>query len=365
VVATICHCSGPPSSAALPIVGGSQMWVKHINQNGGLNGHPVRQIIYDDGTDPGRHRAQQQEAVEREHAIAFFAEVAPVTGQSGVEYVNSKRIPVVGTSLAEAWVYQSPMYFPQGSADRAAAFGSLAGAAQHLLPAGKSRLALMPCAEAEACRATTRAWSQFAGGLGFKVVYESQVSIAQPDFTAVCLAARNADAEVMAAVVDQNSLHRLAASCARQGYFPAFTNVPGAVADDFKDDANITAYAFGSDVFPYFQAGTPAVDEYRQALKTYGGAKVPPTVGSATGWVAGKLLERGGATLPEPATSEALLRGLWSIKNDDLAGLTAPLTFVEGQPTTPTACWFTIVLENHAWLSPDAFKRHCQDLPSG
>ena len=39
---------GPIGSALLPIVQGTQVWVKYINNKGGVNGHPVRMLLYDD-----------------------------------------------------------------------------------------------------------------------------------------------------------------------------------------------------------------------------------------------------------------------------------------------------------------------------
>lgn len=57
--------------------------MKFINERGGLNGHAVRLLAYDDGGgDPARNRAQAQEAVERQHAIAFLMNGADITGQS-------------------------------------------------------------------------------------------------------------------------------------------------------------------------------------------------------------------------------------------------------------------------------------------
>ena len=363
VVATLCNCSGPPSSAALPIVQGAQIWIKHINERGGLNGHLVRQVLYDDGSDPARNRAQSQEAVEREHAVAFFVEAAPLSAKGTADYITSQGIPVVGTVLSDSWNYESPMYFPQASSDRAAAYGAVAGAAQQLVPSGKTKIALAYCAEAEQCARIKKTWVEFARTVGFDVVYESPISLAQPDYTAVCLAVRNAGAQVIAVLADVNSLSRFAASCARQGLDAAYAAMPQTVAERFKDDPNIKMFAAGVNVFPFFQSGTPATDEYRAALAKHGGGRIVAGVGTATGWVAGKLMEKVGAGLPEPPTSQAILRGLWSLKNDDLGGITQPLTFVQGQPATKTACWFNIATQGGRWVSLDGFERHCAAAP--
>jgi branched-chain amino acid transport system substrate-binding protein len=135
------------------------------------------------------------------------------------------------------------------------------------------------------------------------------------------------------------------------------------VAERFKDDPNVETFANGDNVFPFFQSGTPATDEYRAALSKHGGGKIVPGVGTATGWVAGKLLEKAGAGLPEPPTSQAILQGLWSLKNNDLGGITLPLTFAQGQTAAKMACWFNIATKSGSWVSPDGFQRHCAAAP--
>ena len=362
IVATMCNCSGPAGSSTVPMVQASQVWVKLINSRGGLNGHPVKQILYDDGSDPARNRAQVREAVEREKALAFFMEAAPLSARASVEYITSKGIPVVGTNTADYWDYESPMYFPQSSADRPGAYASVAGAAQQLVPAGKTKLAQVYCAEAEQCARINKFWVEFAPKLGFQVVYEAPVSLAQPDFTAVCLSARNAGAQVVAVLADTNTVSRVAASCSRQGFRPAITGQSQTVANRFSDDPNMESYVGASTLFPFFQTGTPATDEYHQALRTHGGG-VASGMGTTLGWVAGKLLEKAGANLPEPPTSQAILEGLWSLRNDDLGGLTQPLAFVRGQTAPKIACWFAIASKDSKWISPDGFQRQCAPGP--
>jgi branched-chain amino acid transport system substrate-binding protein len=83
-------------------------------------------------------------------------------------------------------------------------------------------------------------------------------------------------------------------------------------------------------------------------------------MGPALGWTAGALLEKAGTALGEPPTSEALLAGLWSIKEDTLGGITSPLTFVKNQPPSPKACWFNFELRQRTWVSPDKFTLHCK-----
>jgi hypothetical protein len=130
------------------------------------------------------------------------------------------------------------------------------------------------------------------------------------------------------------------------------------VDDKMKDDPNLEGAIAWTNVFPYFQSGTPATDEFQQALQTYGEG-IPLGMGPPTGWVAGKLLEKAGAGLPEPPTSEALLSGLWSLQSDTLGDLTLPLTFTRDQVPPLLVCWFDFTISGGTFLSPDRFKRHC------
>jgi branched-chain amino acid transport system substrate-binding protein len=364
IIATVGTLSGPVGATLVKVAEGVQVWVKAVNERGGVNGHPVKHLMYDDGLDPARHRAQVQEAIEAKGVIAFVGNPEGITGQPSQQYVTSKRVPVVGSETAGQFFYNSPMYFPQASHGLETFGAAIQAAAQPTVPAGKVRLGTLTCVEAQACEDADRVWAAEAPGLGFQHVYRSRVSIGQPDFTAECLAAQNAKVEVFIAGTDTASISRLAASCARQGFKPTFTTLSGLIADRMKTDANLDGMIGSSNVFPYFQSGTPPTDEYQRAMRTYG-TRVEPGVGAATGWVAAKLFERAAAQLPEPPTSEAVLAGLWTVRNDTLGGLTQPLTFLENQPAKPLRCWFNIVISNGAWKALDGFQQHCSPKGEG
>jgi len=63
--------------------------------------------------------------------------------------------------------------------------------------------------------------------------------------------------------------------------------------------------------------------------------------------------------MPEPPTTAAILKGLWSLQNDDLGGITHALTFAQGKTAPRVACWFNVATKGGAWISPDGFQRHC------
>jgi branched-chain amino acid transport system substrate-binding protein len=365
VVASVGTYSGPVGVALIAILQGAQVWIKHINAKGGVNGHPVELIVYDDGGDPARHRAQVQEAVERRKALAFLANGEPFTASGEVDYINEKRVPVIGTELGLELYYQSPMYFIQGSAGNTITFNMLPMTAQYEIPKGNKKLGTIVCAEVSTCTDGGRLISREAPRHGFDPVYNGQASITQPDYTAECLAAKSAGVQVLFLIMTSNAIERIAASCARQAYRPVYVITAANILDSMAKNPNLENTYGASNVFPFFQSGTPATDEYQEAMRNYGKG-ITKGVGAPTGWGAGKLLERAGANLPEPPTTEAILRGLWSIRDDTLGGLTpVPLTFVENRPPSRVACWYTLQIKGGVWTSPDKNAAHCATYPAG
>ncbi|MGH7534286.1 MAG: ABC transporter substrate-binding protein, partial [Gemmatimonadales bacterium] len=57
VIASVGTISGPAGAALGGSVQALQVWSKAVNARGGINGHPVQLIVYDDGGDPARHRS--------------------------------------------------------------------------------------------------------------------------------------------------------------------------------------------------------------------------------------------------------------------------------------------------------------------
>jgi branched-chain amino acid transport system substrate-binding protein len=231
IVASVGSLSGPVGSVMAPVVEGVQVWVKSINARGGLSGHLVKLLVYDDSTDPARHRSQVQEAIEVKKVIAFVGNPEGFTGGASQDYITSKRVPVIGSETGSDHFYKSPMYFPQAPHGSANFRVAIRAAAQQTVPLGKVKLATITCAEVQQCEDADRVWAEDAPSLGFRHAYRGRAALTQPDFTAECLAARNAAAEVFLLGLDGASIGRVAASCARQGYRPIFGTFSGLILD--------------------------------------------------------------------------------------------------------------------------------------
>src|SRR5581483_267626 len=337
-----------------------QIWARWINDQGGVNGHPVVVAVCDDGGDPARHRSCMQQMVEKERVIAIVGDNGFITlREDSVRYLEQKRVPVVGgDGLGEIWV-TSPMMFPQLAAGNNELWSQMVAAADTIGRGGK--FGYLVCSESAVCQDGQKWWPEYAKQNGLAVVYGAQMSMTQPNFTAECLAARNAGVQFLMLGMDTNSQRRVVASCEQQGYHPVFGLVQARA--EMAGDRGIDGAVLVSNVFPFPENDTPATREFHDVM-----AKYAPNVGVAydvsQGWVTAKVFEKAAANLPDNPTSEDVLRGLWAMRNETLGGLSGPLTFIEGQPAAPLTCYWPVRAKGGQWVAPTGGQGVCKPKPA-
>lgn len=340
------YAAGPPTLLA---------WRRLVNERGGLGGHPVDIIFGDDGGDPARHRSLLQEFVENKKVVAFVGNPAPLTGSAGRAYLEQKRVPVIGGDLASAAWHESPVFFPQGTTLPEMLVATIATGAKFTT---KKKLGIATCAEAQACRDAYERWPEVARRFGLDLVYRAQVSLAQPDFTAECLGARNAGVELFATVVDATGVSRFSTSCARQGFKPTYLFIQTVVDDREKGDPNLQGAYGAVATFPYPADDSPATAEYHSTMQRFA-PDVTPAASSTQLWVAAKIFERAATGVAGPLERATLLDTLFTFKNETFGGLTQPITYNRDAAASPVPCWFVQTISNGAWVAPQGSRPVC------
>ena len=346
LIASLGTLSGPAGSIIRQTAEGVQVWTAWINARGGINGRPVKHIMADDGGDPARYRAELQRLVQGEKVVALVGNPDALTGAVGVQYTTEKRVPYIGGDGGGDWFYQSPMYFPQGTVGYPFAEAELRDAALYAKEQKKSKFGTVTCTEADFCRVADRIWNEQAAEVGLDPVYRGRTSLVQPDFTAECLAAQRAGAELLEVALDANSILRLATSCARQGYKPLLGWPAGIAKDDQKANSYLQGARISLFTFPWMQGDTPGTAEFQDAMKRYGKSLRPFTAGHAGGWVSARMFEKAVGAVPGKVTREGVLAGLWTFRDETLGGLTSPLTFTKDQKAPRTRCWVRVVIKD-------------------
>jgi branched-chain amino acid transport system substrate-binding protein len=332
-----------------------QVVASYINANGGLNGHPVQVVVADAGGDPARALSLVREMVESKGAVAFVGNIMILSADGPRAYLEQHKIPAIGgDGNLNVW-FESPMYFPSSASLPSITVGAI----KQLVALDKKKIALPYCAEAPACKVWHDTAVANAQRMGAEIVYEAQVSLAQPDFTAECIQAQRRGAVAIMSGVDGPSTSRLARSCAQQGFRPQYISAALAIIESIAKDPNLEGMLAVLGTFPYMADDLPAVREYQAALKRYAPTLTSsPTTASV--WTSGALLREVARQLPaDTVTPAAFFPGLYSIKSSTLGGLVGPLTFNENKPATEVRCIFSIKVQGAQFTAPNGSQQAC------
>lgn len=333
-----------------------QVWAHYVNDHGGIKGHPVQLYTADDQGDPNRAYQQIKDMVENKHVLAFIGNQTSQTLSGYKQYIESKHIPVIGGDVNETDWNSSPVLFPEGAAiDYQLLSIPLLG---H--EAGKKNLAILYCAEADACKhVDTLLWNGGAQREGMTPVYHAQVSIAQPDFTSECLQAEQAHADALYIASDTNSVNRIAADCIRQGYHPLFLAGSSTLSSGLANNPQLNGMIGAQGILPWFLTDLTAAKQFHDAVKQYD-PSMQLNNAAMQSWLSGKLFEAAAGAFGSGAvTRDQILQGLWALKGESLGGLSSPMTFVANKPTPPVKCVFAIKIENGQWVAPHGHNTTC------
>jgi len=351
-----------PSSGAGVGIGKQAItaWAKWVNAHGGVNGHPIKLIQKDNTNDQALAVSQVKELVEQDHVVAFVSNQDGSLNAGYADYLKEKNIPVLGGSVytIDPWV-SSPVFYPEG----VTAIPDITALVAIAKKAGYKKIGSLACSEASQCAAANALVKGLSAKGGMDYVYGGLVSSTAPDYTANCLAAKDANADiVMLLIPTADEGRKIADDCARQNYKPAWI-IPGeAIGAGYLQSASFNNTFNAAGVLPWFSKD-PALKDFKAAMKKYTDinfttAEEPLTANDA--WVSGlmfqKAVQLSGVTgVP---TSADILNGLSKFDNETLGGLAGGLTYTKIDNKNQ-GCYFTIQIKKQKFTLPDGSTPAC------
>ena len=359
-VGSVATLSGPLGAFTKDYIFSVGVWVKWKNAHGGLAGHPIRHLVADDGGDPARYNAAVRQMVEEQGAIAFIHNTIGFAG-GDFSYVDQKRVPVIGHEGGIDQAYDNAMVFTPAPSGSTYAYSAANAFASIAIPAGHKKLGVLACSDVKLCDTFDKVLTgPETKALGFELVYHARPSLTQPDYTGECISARQAGADIIVETLDNNSMLRVARSCARQGYHPTWGYFDNVTLPSVAQDPNTEGGIVAVKAAPWVGTDLPGLAEIHQAF-----AEAAPGVevnaAHVNGWVSAKAFELAAKNLPDKPTNEDVLNGLWSINGDTLGGLTYPLHFPKMGNSPKKACWGAVVIHNQKFLAPNGSALTCKD----
>ncbi len=356
-IGIICACSGYLGSDSPDILPTAKAWADTVNASGGINGHKVVVLLKDDTGNPATSTSIAQTFIQTDHVVAIID--ATAVDQAWASYVQSQGVPVIGAITSSEPFYLNSDFYPESQTEDALFDGITSAVHQ----AGGKDFALFYCAEAVQCQEGIAPLEAQAKTAGEDVVAALEVSASAPNYTAQCIAAKQAGATVAFVADVQTVDEKIIQDCYAQGYKPKVvidgeTLSPTMATSPALDQSTY----FTVPNLPYF-ANTSAIKAMNSAINKY----EPGTLKNvnynelaAEGWMSGKLFQAAvaAAHVSGALTTAELIKGLDSLKGNTLDGLAPPLTYTAGKPH-PVDCWYYAVLKDGKFTTPFGLKDFC------
>lgn len=326
-----------------------QVWAAWTNANGGLNGHPVKVIIGNDGGDPSTALTIAKRMVTQDKILAFFDPFLLFDFNEIVSYATSVNVPIIGGDGTDPRWYTTPIAFPQ----TASVHDSVRAVNKVLIEDDKKKIGIVYCVEiANLCAPIAEDVRTTAEELGGEFVFSASASFTAPSFTSICLNAQRAGVQGLWVFLDSASDSRIARDCKAQGFTPRLVITSVVTTESVLKDPNLDGTLIQTAVFPAPAADSPATKTFHEAFQRFAPQLAPKVSGTAAqAWAAGQLAIAASKFLSDAPTSAEFIKGLRSIKNNTLGGLTTPLTFTE-KGAAHGKCAFVAAISDGRYSAP-------------
>jgi branched-chain amino acid transport system substrate-binding protein len=334
-------------------------WASWQNAHGGINGHPVQLIVKQDPGNPGVALNEVKDLVSQ-HVVAIIDSDSE-DDAAWFSYIKKQPVAIFPTGFNSLEMAASTDTF-QTSVSQFYLFAEIMLAAQKV---GGHKMAVLYCAENPACKQTVAPLQAAGKQYGIPVVFNAPVLASAPNYTAQCLAAKAAGADVMFIADGPAPTLAVASSCAQQGYTPHQVSDEGAYNQSFAGKAGWDGFLGSQDVIPFFVTSTPGSKLMQDTIAQYAPGVLTNAQWNVTNefpWTLGLLINQaakaGGVGTTQPLTGTALTNAMYQLHTTTLNGMTPTLTFTRGQVNQPH-CWFWAGIENGKWYLPYGLTTTC------
>jgi branched-chain amino acid transport system substrate-binding protein len=353
----VCSCTGAQAAALARVKDVNQVWAKAVNAAGGINDHPVKVTVLDDGGNPTTALRNAKELVESDHIQALVGDMSLADGAFS-SYIAKAGVPVIGGFSPSTPFLTNPDFYATGATLPVGLVGVAALAKQ----GGHKTLGLMYCSETPLCAQLIPIIKGAAqlNGLKFDSV---AISGTAPSYAAPCLALKSKGVDALFVADNAAITTRVMAGCAQQGYKPAVVSETTTGDSTWLKNPIYNGALLSSSNPGYTDSSNPAIKEFLDALNKY-----DPSLQSSAEfsydtlypWIAGKLFEAAAkiGNLTPSSTPAQITAAMHKIKNETLGGLTAPLTVAAGKPVF-SPCYYGVTIKNGAYTNLSGGKPLC------
>jgi branched-chain amino acid transport system substrate-binding protein len=321
VIGYITDLSGPLADSYTPTWEGFELYIKALNDRGGIGGKKVDVVLDDDGLKADRAVAAAKKQVERDNVIGIFG--LSLSSTQGPVYVEMRKagVPVVTTfsGILDALPPAKPFSYSTGVVFEVAgeAIGELIN---NIKPSGKVVGMTIDSVGGRAAISHNKRVVEPLGYSWDEVIFPVTTS----DFTPFAQAAVEKKPDIVVGHYGSGQNLGVIPALRRSGYTGPYVVAAYGVTEDTVRQAAQRA-GNGQNVYYVTRYSTiydnnPEVAEVAAAQKKYGTSK-PFSSMHLTGWALGKFAESALKTCGWPCSREKLDHVIQTLKVD-VSGLT-------------------------------------------
>lgn len=90
-----CQLSGPLAALSSEVRQGASLYLKHVNETGGIRGRKIRIIALDDAYDPKKAAENTRKLIEEEKVLALFQYAGTPPAMAALPLVEENRVPFI------------------------------------------------------------------------------------------------------------------------------------------------------------------------------------------------------------------------------------------------------------------------------
>jgi branched-chain amino acid transport system substrate-binding protein len=331
VVAQVAPFSGGLAQYSKEISIGASAMFKGVNARGGIKGQAIRLSVHDDHQDPPTTLALYDSIARAEHPVAFMYPIGPLSVAALLqgEIPQHLGIPLIGSvpAMDKLRTPVNPYVFNVGVGNDA----ELAKIVEHMTTIGIKSIGVVYWDEPSARDAVTFIEHE-ASARGARVMLKATVPAGTDRVDSALAASIKAGPGAIIAILPVTVTGVLVKKLRQEGnstpvYGASYTESAMLAAAAGEKEARGVGV---SQVVPNpFNASTPIVRDYQQAIRRYAPAGTRFSTVSLEGYIAARILVEAISNTTGPINGATVRSALERLANVDLGGL--PMSFGPGQ----------------------------------
>jgi branched-chain amino acid transport system substrate-binding protein len=278
--------TGNLADSAAPYFKGLDLWREQANARGGLAGHPIEFVVYDDRSDPATAARLYEKLITDDKVNLVMSSLGSATAATGSAVAEKhKTIMINGGGAAEAIQQRGFKYVFQ----TAARISSYADGIVPMIEKYKIKSIALVSRDYAAARDISKAIKEQIKEKDVKVVMDEYFPAGTADFSSQIAKGQQLQPDLWIGLLYPSEAIETVRQFHSQNYMPKFFIANGVSQDDFIKSAGKDAeYALGMSLF---EPSLPS-EGNKEFVKTYREKyNSDPGYYSAFGFVAGTVLE--------------------------------------------------------------------------